>query len=125
MALSVLQSYGDVLDRITILELKVSRIADPAKVDLARTEMSALVSAWSDAGLVCWPPQKAQLSSVNTQLWEVEDRLREREAAGDFGAGFLTDARSVYKLNDQRAALKREVNRALGSGIEEVKSYKG
>ena len=123
MALSVLQSYGDVLDRITILEIKVARIADAEKRGLAGRELSVLSEAWAAAGLPADPPQRTQLSTVNTQLWDVEDRLRDREAAGDFGPDFVADARSVYVLNDQRAALKRDVNRALGSAIEEVKSY--
>lgn len=125
MSLPVQQSYGDVLDRITILEIKVARITDPDKRGHAQRELEVLEQAWSAAGLPVALPERALLTQVNAQLWDVEDRLREREAAGDFGPAFVTDARSVYKTNDQRAALKRRVNLALGSDLVEVKSYHG
>lgn len=125
MSLSVQQSYGDVLDRITILEIKVARIPNPGKRTHAARELQVLEESWSAAGLPGRLPERALLTQVNTKLWDVEDRLREREAAGDFGPEFVSDARSVYKINDERASLKRRVNLALGSDIVEVKSYHG
>lgn len=125
MSLSVQQSYGDVLDRITILEIKVARIPNAEKREHAARELQVLEQSWAAAGLPAQLPERALLTQVNTQLWEVEDKLREREAATDFGPGFVSDARSVYQINDQRAALKRRVNLALGSDLVEVKSYHG
>lgn len=125
MSLSVQQSYGDVLDRITILQIKVTRIPNPDKQAHAAREMAVLEAAWAAAGLPSELPERALLTQVNTALWEVEDRLREREAAQDFGPEFVAEARSVYRINDERAALKRRVNLALGSELVEVKSYHG
>lgn len=125
MSLSVQQSYGDVLDRITILQIKTARIPNPDKRAHAAREMAVLEAAWSAAGLPADLPERALLTEVNTALWEVEDRLREREAAQDFGPEFVAEARSVYRINDERAALKRRVNLALGSDLVEVKSYHG
>lgn len=125
MALSVQQSYGDVLDRITILEIKLARIPNADKRAHAARELKVLEQSWAAAGLPLALPERALLTAVNTQLWEVEDRLREREAAKDFGPEFVADARSVYRINDERAALKRRVNLSLGSDLLEVKSYHG
>ena len=118
-------SLGDVLDRVTILQIKASRIQDPDKVVNVRRELQALQDAWAEAGqpameeLGCW----AALREVNEKLWDVEDALREHERRGDFGERFVELARSVYHLNDQRAAYKRQVNLGLGSDIVEEKSY--
>lgn len=125
MSLSVQQSYGDVLDRITILEIKVARIPNAEKRAHAARELQVLEHSWAAAGLPSELPERALLTQVNTQLWEVEDSLREREAAGDFGPEFIAQARSVYRINDERAALKRRVNLSLGSDLVEVKSYHG
>lgn len=113
---------GDVVDKITILRIKVRRIAELAKVVQARRELQALEARWRAAG---HPelPQEAELEGVNEMLWEVEDRLRRYEAAQDFGPAFVRDARSVYRLNDRRAALKRDISTALGSELVEVKEY--
>lgn len=81
--------------------------------------------SWAAARLPPELPERALLTQVNIQLWEVEDRLREREAAQDFGPEFVSEARSVYQINDRRAALKRSVNLTLGSDLVEVKSYHG
>jgi hypothetical protein len=118
-------SLGDVVDRLTILRIKAARIAaEPARVNV-RAEAAALEAAWAAAGLPAvealeeWGP----LLAVNEALWEVEDRLRDLERQGDFGADFLAAARSVYFTNDRRAALKRAINLRLGSTIIEEKSY--
>ena len=107
MSLSVQQSYGDVLDRITILEIKVARIPNADKRAHAAKELEVLEHSWAAARLPPELPERALLTQVNIQLWEVEDRLREREAAQDFGPEFVSEARSVYQINDRRAALKR------------------
>ncbi|PAU82269.1 hypothetical protein CK501_03745 [Halovibrio salipaludis] len=117
-------SFGEVLDKITILEIKSERISDPSKVANVRRELDDLSRAWQetvDAGLVA--PQRDQLKRINEELWEIEDGIREQEAAGDFGERFIELARAVYFTNDRRAAVKKDVNEALGSRYVEEKSY--
>ena len=120
-------SLGDVVDRITICALKVQRIADPRKVAHAANELQALRQAWQSADQPTLEslPQYHPLLEVNARLWEVEDALRDHEHRADFGESFITLARSVYRLNDQRAALKLAINTALGSTLVEVKGYGG
>ncbi len=114
-------SVGDLLDRVTILRIKVARVGEAARSNVQR-ELEQLTA--------CWPAlakgdehEMAELSRVNLALWEVEDRLRAAEAAGEFGPAFVADARSVYRLNDQRAALKRALNVRLGSDLVEEKLH--
>lgn len=116
---------GDVLDRLSILDIKLARVAQPAARAQVARERQALLAAWAGAGL---PepeslPEFAELSAVNLALWEVEDRLRAAEAAGDFGPPFVDDARSVYRTNDRRAAIKRAVNARFDSELSEVKVH--
>lgn len=113
---------GDVVDKITILRIKVRKIADLAKVVQAKQELTALEAAWARAGHP-GVPEEAELEGVNAMLWDVEDRLRRHEAARDFGPEFVELARSVYRLNDRRAGLKRAINARLGSDLVEVKEY--
>ena len=118
-------SFGEVLDKITILEIKSERIKDEAKVKNVRLELDELTATWNEAV----PDQGAiaelrkQLKSVNEQLWEIEDDIRDQEAAQDFGDRFIELARAVYVTNDKRAALKKDINLALGSRFVEEKSY--
>ncbi len=114
-------SVGDVLDRLSILALKRARLTDPAQRANVETEHAALSAAAIDVtGL---DDLRAALDEVNGALWDVEDDLRRCEAAGDFGEAFVALARSVYRLNDRRAAIKREINLASGSVLIEEKSY--
>jgi hypothetical protein len=119
-------SPGELLDRISILQLKQSRIADPAKLEHVRVELAALEAERARAD---WPTGAdalaADLATVNGLLWDVEDDLRRLEREQEFGPRFIELARSVYRLNDRRAALKNAVNALLGSGLREVKSYAG
>lgn len=120
------QSLGDVVDRITILRRKVQRARDPDGRHVAR-ELAALESAWQAASL---PPieglaEFVALAEVNAALWDVEDALRQHEARCQFDGDFVNLARSVYRLNDERAALKRRLNERLGSELIEVKVYGG
>jgi len=118
-------SPGELFDKITILELKNERITDPAKLanvrimleDLERTRDANLPASAELAGLV------AELYLVNGRIWDVEDALRHAERRGDFGAEFVEMARSVYRENDRRAALKRQIDEMLGSRLLEEKSY--
>lgn len=116
---------GDVVDKITILDIKRRKLTRPEALQNVERERAALLAAWSGAGLPdpAELPEWAPLGEVNAALWEVEDDLRAREAQGDFGEAFVEAARSVYKLNDRRAALKRAINERLGSELVEEKSY--
>jgi len=116
---------GELIDKITILEIKLARMDDAAKLANVRIERDTLAAA-RDANL---PPSDrldgltAELRAVNERLWEIEDDIRQCERAGDFGPRFVELARSVYITNDRRAALKRAINEALGSRLVEEKSY--
>ena len=115
---------GDLLDRLTILEIKSERIRDPAKLRHVRAELEALAEPRRALGE---SPElaalQAQLREVNVRLWDVEDELRLCEQRQDFGPRFIELARSVYRSNDRRAALKRAVNELLHSPLVEEKSY--
>lgn len=115
-------SWGELLDKITILEIKTHRLRAPdARANAAR-ELAPLRQAALDAG----PSTKLgrwALLAVNTRLWRIEDRLREKEAAGDFGPGFVALARAVYHENDERGRIKAALNRLLQSALVEEKQY--
>jgi tetratricopeptide (TPR) repeat protein len=116
---------GELIDKITILEIKSERLAEPAKLDQVRRELDALRRA--RAGAV--PPSdvltrlEAALKAVNATLWEVEDAIRACERDKDFGPRFVELARSVYRTNDARSALKRQINELLGAPFGEQKAY--
>lgn len=118
-------SFGEVLDKITILEIKSERIADPEKVKNVRLELDELSATWNQAvqDQTAVADLRRQLKEVNEALWEIEDDIRDQEAAQDFGPKFIELARAVYVTNDKRAAIKKEVNLALGSRFVEEKSY--
>lgn len=119
-------SPGELLDKITILRIKAARMADPAKLANVRVELEALERIWRDSGAAAATAadDEGALQRVNESLWEIEDLIRDKEAAQQFDAGFITLARSVYTTNDERAAIKKRINNALGSRIVEEKSYK-
>ena len=116
---------GDVVDKVSILLLKQEKIADPEKQSNVEEELRVLRQTWNQEGLVAmeeladWPG----LCEVNGRLWDVEDELRLHDSRQDFGPEFVELARSVYHLNDRRAALKRAINVLLGSALIEEKSY--
>ena len=118
-------SWGELLDKITILDIKAERIADADKLANVRREREALVAVVAQADTA--RPEVAalidDLRAVNTTLWKVEDEIRDCERAKDFGPRFVELARQVYHTNDRRAALKRDLNRLLGSELVEEKSY--
>ena len=124
--LLVQTSPGEFLDKLTILEIKSERMSDPAKLANVRRELELLRATWqaSPLGARDVSALKTQLRAVNEALWEIEDRIREKEAAAAFDAEFVDLARSVYRTNDRRAAIKRELNVLLGSDLVEEKSYK-
>jgi hypothetical protein len=119
-------SPGELLDKITILRIKAARITDPAKVGHVRLELSLLEKTWHDSGCATGntSADERALHDVNERLWDVEDRIRDKEAVQTFDRDFIELARAVYLFNDERAAIKRRVNVALGSRIVEEKSYK-
>lgn len=120
-------SPGELLDKLTILRLKAARIAEPEKRANVARELALLEAIWRAEVSAASELQAEEeaLARVNAALWEVEDALREREAARRFDAEFVALARSVYRHNDERAAIKRRVNLKLGSALIEEKSYAG
>lgn len=124
MEILVPTAAGELVDKITILEIKFERIADAAKRANVARELEALTRI---AATLPWTGElkdlKARLKSVNEAIWEIEDKVREAERAKRFDAAFVALARSVYQTNDKRAALKRDINLKLGSAIVEEKSY--
>ena len=135
MELLVPVSAGELVDKITILQIKVERIDDSAKRANVAVELAALEAVAARAGLVAGAGQAvgptwavlaaatAELVDVNGELWDIEDRIRDCERAGDFGPGFIELARAVYRTNDRRAALKARINQLCGSQLVEEKSY--
>ena len=118
-------SPGELLDKITILRIKSQRMHDPAKVANVRLELELLQHTWASLGSATLQvaADEQALQAVNEQLWDIEDRIRDKEAARSFDQEFIDLARAVYHRNDDRAAIKKRVNIALGSRIVEEKSY--
>lgn len=125
MSVLVPVSWGEVIDKITILEIKAERLSDPAKLANVRRELDALAAVRDrefpgHAGLAALA---GELKTINESLWEIEDEIRDCERAQDFGETFIRLARSVYVTNDRRATVKRRINDLLGSDLVEEKSY--
>lgn len=118
-------SFGELIDKITILQIKSERMTDPDKLNNVRHELDVLTSTWDAAPESATDIRDpwARLKAVNEALWEIEDDIRDEERAKRFGERFVELARAVYVTNDQRAALKKEINVALGSDLVEEKSY--
>lgn len=125
MIVSVPVSWGELVDKITILEIKMSRIHDKNKRNNINKELQSLHAVFNRS---CSEPEaitklKADLRKVNEKLWEIEDDIRKCERDKDFGQRFIDLARAVYINNDERSALKRKINTILKSDIFEEKSY--
>ena len=118
-------SYGELIDKITILEIKARQISDPAKLANVRNELDLLNATWANdaASQTDISDERARLLAVNELLWDIEDRIRLKERAQAFDQEFIELARAVYFRNDERAAFKREINLKLGSQLVEEKSY--
>ncbi|MGB5949229.1 MAG: DUF6165 family protein [Parvibaculum sp.] len=116
---------GELIDKITILEIKSERMSDVEKLRNVRHELGILNAARAAhiPATAELARLEAQLKAVNEALWIIEDDIRQCEADRDFGGEFVALARSVYKQNDKRAALKKEINLLTGSAIVEEKSY--
>ena len=118
-------SFGELLDKIAILQIKSERMSDSAKVANVQKELSALEKTWlahpaAGGDIIAL---RAQLKAVNERLWAIEDDIRSKEQAQQFDADFIRLARSVYFENDERARIKKDINLALGSTYVEEKSY--
>lgn len=125
MALTVNVSVGEFLDKMTILEIKSERIQDAEKLSNVRHELELLERTWASSPLseTNIDREIRALKSVNETLWDIEDRIRRKEADETFDDEFIQLARSVYKVNDERAAIKRALNVKLGSELVEEKHY--
>jgi hypothetical protein len=119
-------SPGELLDKITILRIKLARIQDAGKLANVKLELALLEQTWREAGGAGYEvgPDEHALQSVNERLWDIEDLIRDKEARQTFDRDFIELARAVYVCNDERAAIKRRINVQLGSRLVEEKSYK-
>ena len=118
-------SAGELIDKITILEIKKEKISDKIKLSDVEKELQSLNQTArkyipDDVSII---DNKRKLIEVNSKLWDLENSKRAAEKKGEFGDKFIADARDVYKLNDQRAKIKLAINNTLGSNIREVKSH--
>ncbi len=116
---------GELVDKITILEIKTERIKDPGKLENVRRELAILRAKQQHHRIGTEETIRLgkSLKTVNERLWDLEDQIRDYERNNDFGADFIDVARNIYRANDERAALKRDINMYLGSEIVEEKSY--
>ena len=119
-------SPGELIDKITILEIKMERMDDKQKLINVKTELDLLENVWQQsdyAGADIVKEKRAELKSINEKLWVIEDGLRLKEAEAEFDNEFIELARSVYFTNDRRAKIKKEINIGVGSDLVEEKSY--
>jgi hypothetical protein len=127
MIIDIPGSPGELIDKITILELKTRHFTDMAKRQTVERQLGQLQALWQRHAMPRSSPEIeaaiGELRQVNAILWDVEEDLRALEAAQDFGPRFVELARSVYRTNDRRAAAKRRIDAALGSAMIEEKSY--
>jgi hypothetical protein len=118
-------SVGELMDKITILEIKSERIKNPSQLENIVHELEALRAVrLRDIERAMLDKLSAELKRVNAKLWDVEDAIRDCEARADFGEHFIELARTIYRLNDERSRLKKAINLASGSRIVEEKSYR-
>jgi hypothetical protein len=119
-------SPGELLDKITILRIKVARMQDAVKLANVKLELSLLEQTWRESGCAAqeMSADEHALQNVNERLWDIEDRIRDKEAKQSFDRDFIELARAVYVSNDERAAIKKRINSQLGSRLVEEKSYK-
>jgi len=124
-SLKVPVAPGELLDKISILQIKAERINDPSALVNVQYELKLLTDLWESQNqhTETINQLRADLKGVNEQLWKIEDDIRDCERAKHFGDEFIELARAVYKTNDKRAAIKKQINLELGSAIVEEKSY--
>lgn len=117
-------SHGEIVDKLTILQIKKENIIDPSKLDNIMKEYDYLLSVVeNDLGISTLSPEYLELLSVNKDLWVIEDDIRDKERQKEFDDNFIKLARAVYYTNDVRAKIKKEINLKYSSGFVEEKSY--
>lgn len=117
-------SHGEIVDKLTILQIKKENITDPIKLDNIVKEYDYLLSiVENDLGISTESPEYLELLSINKELWVIEDDIRDKERVKEFDEDFIKLARSVYYTNDVRAKIKKEINLKYSSGFVEEKSY--
>ena len=116
-------SIGELVDKITILEIKLKRIKSKEKLENIQKELSALLKVYNKLDIQKIRPLQSKLSLINEQLWIIEDDIRDKERKKEFDNLFIELARSVYITNDKRFNIKEEINNLFNSNIKEVKSY--
>ncbi len=123
--ISVPLSPGELADKITILQIKSERIDSAAKLENVNRELTLLIGVWqsSSYAIDTVSAQMNELKSINEELWDIEDAIRVKEKSAEFDEEFIRLARAVYVTNDKRAAVKKNINTALGSVLVEEKSY--
>lgn len=120
-------SIGELIDKITILEIKAERIDDAAKLANVRTELDGLLPLYATqrSNQPALEALKQQLKVINERMWDIQDQLRNKEAAQVFDDAFVQLARGVYRTNGERVQVKNEINRMAGSALVEEKQYQG
>ena len=117
-------SHGEIVDKLTILQIKKENITDPSKLDNIVKEYDYLLSVVeNDLGISTLSPEYLELLSINKKLWVIEDDIRDKERIKEFDDDFIKLARAVYYTNDVRAKIKKEINLKHSSGFVEEKSY--
>ena len=117
-------SHGEIVDKLTILQIKKENITDPSKLDNIMKEYDYLLSVVeNDLGISTESPEYLELLSINKELWVIEDDIRDKERVKEFDDDFIKLARAVYYTNDVRAKIKKEINLKYSSGFVEEKSY--
>ena len=118
-------SAGELIDKITILEIKKIKISDKSKLSDVEKELKSLNQTYKEyiPKNINIEDNKKKLVEINSKLWDLENSKRAAEKKAEFGEQFIADARNVYKLNDERARIKLNINNILGSNIKEVKSH--
>ena len=120
-------SIGELIDKITILQIKAERITDATKLANVRTELDGLLPLYAQQ-LALRPQLEAltqQLKDINERMWDIQDALRDKEAAQVFDDAFITLARGVYGTNGERIVVKNQINQVAGSALVEEKQYQG
>lgn len=116
-------SIGELVDKVSILSIKLQKIKDSEKLLNIQKEYNSLLQSMKDSGIETESDEFERLKKINLKLWDIEDRIRLKEAAGKFDDEFIQLARSVYFTNDERAAIKKEINIRFNSGLIEEKEY--
>ena len=125
MSIKIELSVGELLDKISILQIKAERIVDPSKLENINKELDVLMSLWKDSAYSNnnLESETNEQKAINEELWDIEDKIRDKERNQVFDKGFIELARAVYITNDKRADIKRIINSKTGSELIEEKSY--